>query len=119
LDFGRVGEPEGTDDGVAFIASLDDLMATKVKVILQRSQAKDYQDIAAMARAGVSVAAGMAAAEKLFHPTFPVIPSIKALTFFEDGDLARLSAEDRATLYEVSRRIRAPLPVVAIKPGLT
>lgn len=118
LDFGRVGEPERTDDGVALVASLDDLMAAKVKVILQRSQAKDYQDIAAMARAGVSVAAGMAAAEKLFHPAFPVIPSIKALTFFGDGDLDRLSAEDRATLYEVSRQIRAPLPVVNVKHGL-
>lgn len=35
VGFGRVGEPELTEDGVLQAASLDDLMATKVKVILQ------------------------------------------------------------------------------------
>jgi predicted nucleotidyltransferase component of viral defense system len=51
LEFGRVGQPQRTTDGVLRVASLDDLMATKVKVILQRSEAKDYRDIAAMVRA--------------------------------------------------------------------
>ena len=37
IGFGRVGEPEVTKDGVLQVASLDDLMATKVKVILQRA----------------------------------------------------------------------------------
>lgn len=32
IGFGRVGHPDVTDDGVLQIASLDDLMATKVKV---------------------------------------------------------------------------------------
>lgn len=32
IDLGRVGEPSCTDDGVLQVASLDDLMATKVKV---------------------------------------------------------------------------------------
>jgi len=49
IGFGRIGEPECTDDGTVQVATLDDLMATKVKVILQRIEAKDYRDIAAMA----------------------------------------------------------------------
>ncbi|MCJ7600603.1 MAG: nucleotidyl transferase AbiEii/AbiGii toxin family protein [Desulfobulbaceae bacterium] len=48
VSFVRVGEPEVTEDEVLQVASLDDLMATKVKVILQRVEAKDYQDIAAL-----------------------------------------------------------------------
>jgi len=34
---GRVGEPAMTDDGIAVIASLEDLFATKVKVVLRPS----------------------------------------------------------------------------------
>ncbi len=40
------------------VASLDHLMATKVKVILQRSESKDYRDIATMLRAGVRLETG-------------------------------------------------------------
>ena len=47
LDFGRIDRPELTEDGVLNVASLDDLMATKLKVLLQRIEAKDYKDIAA------------------------------------------------------------------------
>jgi hypothetical protein len=52
IGFGRIGAPDLTDDGVLRIASMDDLMATKLKVMLQRVEAKDYRDIAAMIRAG-------------------------------------------------------------------
>ncbi|MDP3092108.1 MAG: nucleotidyl transferase AbiEii/AbiGii toxin family protein [Nitrospira sp.] len=39
LSFGRVGEPDVTADGILQVAALDDLMATKLKVILQRIEA--------------------------------------------------------------------------------
>lgn len=56
IGFGRVGEPELTEDGVLQVASLDDLMATKVKVILQRIEAKDHRDIiAALTKGGFEV----------------------------------------------------------------
>ena len=119
FDFGRVGEPEQTADGVLVVASLDDLMATKVKVILQRTAAKDYQDIAAMIRAGVRVDAGMAAAEQMYHPTFPVVHSIKALTYFEGGDLNRLSIKDRSDLIAAASRIKTSLPHVTVFPNLS
>ncbi len=62
LDFGRVGDPLLTRDGVAEVASLDDLMAHKLKVIVERAERKDYEDVAAMQRAGVSLGHGLAAA---------------------------------------------------------
>ena len=60
LKFGRVGEPSLTCDGVVEVASLDDLMAHKLRVILLRPEKKDYEDIAAMIRAGRSMAQGLA-----------------------------------------------------------
>lgn len=118
LDFGRTGEPQETTDGVLLVASLTDLMATTVKVILQRSAAKDYQDIAAMVRAGVRVDHGLAAAEQMLKPTFPPSESLKALVYFEGGDLRRLSPEDRAVLKAAAAAVKS-LPVVELKPRLT
>jgi hypothetical protein len=117
LDFGRAGQPQHTQDGVLHVASPTDLMATKLKVILQRSEAKDYQDIAAMVRAGTRVDAGLAAAAQLFQPTFPPAESLKAMVYFEGGDLARLSAADRLVLTEAARKVKM-LPAVVIEPGL-
>jgi len=105
-DFGRVGEPDVTDDGVLQVAALDDLMATKVKVVLQRVEAKDYRDVAAMTAAGVSLSRGLAAARVMFGPAFQPSEALKALTYFEDGDLETLSGEDRRRLIEAVRAVR-------------
>ncbi len=70
LYFGRVGQPQLTDDGVAQIASLDDLLATKLKVILQRIEAKDYRDIAAMLAAGMDLSKWLAAARAMYGNQF-------------------------------------------------
>ncbi|MGH8657197.1 MAG: nucleotidyl transferase AbiEii/AbiGii toxin family protein [Gammaproteobacteria bacterium] len=113
IGFGRVGEPETTEDGVARVASLDDLMATKVKVILQRIDARDYQDIAAMIRAGVSLSRWLAAARALYGLAFQPSESLKAMVYFEGGDLNILSAEDRETLVNTASRVR-DLPNVHI-----
>jgi hypothetical protein len=48
IHFGRVGEPLQTADGVMLVASIDDLMATKLKAILDLAEARDYRDIAGM-----------------------------------------------------------------------
>ncbi len=117
LDFGRVGQPQQTDDGVLRVASLADLMASKLKVILQRSEAKDYQDIAAMLRARVRLDHGLAAAAKIFQPTFAPSESLKALVYFEGGDMPRLSAADRNVLIEAAREVKS-LPRVKLKPNL-
>lgn len=56
---GRVGVPEVTADGVLMVASLADLMATKLKVVLQRAEVRDYRDIAAMLKASASLPHGL------------------------------------------------------------
>ena len=114
LRFGRVGDPHLTTDGVAEVASLEDLMAHKLKVILQRAEKKDYADIAAMLRAGHSLARGLAAARLLFGPAFQPAESRKALAYFKDGDLARLSQGDRRTLIAAAAAV-GDLPPVALR----
>ncbi len=117
LDFGRVGQPQLTQDGVLRVASPTDLMATKLKVILQRSEAKDYQDIAALVRSGIGVDSGLAAAEQIFKPTFSPAESLKAMVYFEGGDMARLSSADRLVLTLAARSVRS-LPAVRIESDL-
>lgn len=113
IGFGRVAEPDVTEDGVLQLASFDDLMATKVKVILQRAEAKDYQDIAALIRAGVSLPQGLAAARALFGPNFQPSESLKALVYFDDGDLESLTPAEKATLVSAVKAVR-DLPVVSV-----
>ncbi|MGH2547893.1 MAG: nucleotidyl transferase AbiEii/AbiGii toxin family protein [Thermomicrobiales bacterium] len=117
---GRVGEPRLTLDEAIYIASLDDLMALKLAVILQRIEAKDYVDIDAMIQFGVSLDRGLAAARLMYEPAFQPMESLKALSYFEGGNLWRLTedtknrltvaAEAVKLLPEVSRRSRRLAP---------
>ena len=90
-------------------------MATKVKVVLQRAQAKDYRDVAAMVNAGVSLPHGLAAARLLFGPNFQPSESLKALVYFDDGDLKEvLTDTEKATLINAVKSVR-DLPDVALR----
>lgn len=124
IGIGRVGEPEFTADGVLQVASLEDLMATKVKVVLQRVEAKDYRDIAALLAAGVGLSRGLAAAGKMYGSAFQPSESLKALVYFEGGDLNTLTTEEKNQLVKavsevrdlprdveiVSRQLAVPMP---------
>jgi hypothetical protein len=113
IGFGRIGEPEITDDGTLQVATLDDLMATKVKVILQRIEAKDYRDIAAMLKAGVSLSRGLSAAREMYGHSFQPSESLKAMVYFEGGDLLTLADSERAMLIAAASAVR-DLPTVEI-----
>lgn len=115
IGFGRVGEPELTSDGVMLVATLDDLMATKVKVILQRIEAKDYKDIAAMVKAGVSLSKGLASAKEMYGLNFQPSESLKAMTYFEGGDLHLLTQDEKVKLVDAASEVR-DLPFVPIYP---
>jgi predicted nucleotidyltransferase component of viral defense system len=114
IGFGRVGTPQASEDGIMQVASLDDLMATKLKVILQRAEAKDYGDIAAMINQGVSLSKGLAAAREIFGPNFQPSESLKALTYFEDGDLSSLTQSQKEVLIQAAIAVR-DLPIVEIQ----
>lgn len=113
LGFGRVAEPDVTEDGVLQVASLHDLLATKLKVVLQRAEAKDYRDIVELLKAGVGLPGGLAAAREIFGPNFQPSESLKAMVFFEDGDLGTLTTDEKSILIKAVSAVRE-LPVVEI-----
>lgn len=118
IAFGRVGTPEWTADQVVIVASLLDLLATKLKVLLQRVAAKDYQDVAAMLEAGLTLAEGLAAAQLLFGGLFPVSESLRSLVYFEGGDLATLPLEVKRTLIAAVQRVHDLPPLALVAPTL-
>lgn len=110
---GRVGSPQRTSDGIVEVASLVDLLATNLKVILQRIEAKDYMDIAAILRSGASLEEGLAAATALYPASFQPSEALKALTYFRGGDLDRLPTTDKAILTRGVTAIRR-IPVFGL-----
>jgi hypothetical protein len=110
LTFGRVGCPEvSTDNGVP-IAALHDLAAQKVKVVQVRAEAKDYLDLDLLMKSGVSLEDALGAACALY-PHFAIMPTLKALGYFEDGDLKTLPEAVKQRLAEATQRFRAPTSV--------
>jgi Nucleotidyl transferase AbiEii toxin, Type IV TA system len=114
IGFGRVNDPLQTRDGTLLVASLDDLMATKLKATLDRAEAKDYWDIAEMISAGVSLPAGLSAFKQMFDGEPAQV--LRAIGYFDDGDLNTLSAADRDLLRNARDRV-GPLPEVHLKSG--
>jgi hypothetical protein len=112
MSLGRVGEPQETDDGALRVAALIDLTATKLKSILDRAEAKDYLDLAALLRAGVPLEDGIAAFVALFGGEPATV--LRALGYFGDGDLAALSEADRLVLRAARDRV-GPLPAIPPK----
>ncbi len=113
LDFGRVGQPQFTNDGVLQVASLDDLLARKLKVILQRIEAKDYRDIAATLAAGMDLSKGLAAARAIYGNQFQPSESLKTMVYFEGGDLQSLTPQEKSALISAAGSVRE-LPQVDI-----
>lgn len=110
---GRVGEPEFTDDGMLLLASIDDLFATKVKVVLDRAEAKGYRNIAALLRSGASLERALGAAQAIYGPAYQRTESIKALSYFADGDLATISREDQKLLTTAAAAVRT-VPTISL-----
>jgi hypothetical protein len=106
LTFGRLGRPQRTPDGVMNVASLDDLLAHKLKTILQRVEARDYVDVDALIQHGPNLASGMAGARLLF-PAFSPQECLKALTYFDDTALADLSSATKERLLAAVRAVRS------------
>ena len=92
-------------------ASMQDLLATKLKAILDRAEARDYRDIAGMLRHGASLERGLGAFRAMFKGEPATV--LRALGWFKDGDLPSLSMEDRSALTAARDGVR-DLPQIAI-----
>lgn len=117
LTFGRVDAPSESADNGVLIASLLDLAAQKVRVIQQRAEKKDYLDIFALLQNGITLEAALGAACAL-DPDFNPIVSLKAVTFFKDGDLPSLPPHTQQALANAAAKIKAIEPILKISSSL-
>jgi hypothetical protein len=115
LGMGRVGVPTLTEDRVVLVASELDLLGTKLKVIMQRAESKDYSDIAELLRGGTSLIQGLGAARSLYGSAFAPAECLRGLTFFDDGDLAKVKAETRAVLRTEAAKASRVFPIPSIE----
>jgi hypothetical protein len=113
-NIGRINEPVQTRDSMLLVASLDDLLATKLKAILDRAEAKDYHDISAMLAAGVSLERALGGFAKMYGKD-PGLP-LRALGFFKDRDLPSLAEADRNVLRAARDRV-SEIPDVPVAYG--
>jgi predicted nucleotidyltransferase component of viral defense system len=69
MTIGRINDPLRTADSVLLVASREDLLATKLKAILDQAEAKDYSDISALLVHGSSLETGLGGFVAMFGRT--------------------------------------------------
>ena len=90
----RLAAPIVADDNGVKVASLLDLAGTKALVAQVRAAVEDYIDMDALIRAGgVSLSSALAAGKILYGRSFNPEITLKALSYFGDGDLRELPAD--------------------------
>jgi hypothetical protein len=120
LKLNRVQDPDVMPDNGIKVASLLDIAATKLATVQQRAQARDYEDVLALAGAGVSLSEMLAAAEAVYGSTFNGTLSLKALTFFADGDLPTLSPLIQSRLRTLASQVNLEqIPLTRARVGVT
>ena len=120
LKLDRVKDPDVAKDNGIQVASLLDVAATKLATIQQRAQARDYEDLAATVAAGIGLSEALAAARAVYGRQFNGALSLKALTYFADGDLPRLSPATQTNLRALAGQVNLhQLPPMQAKPGVT
>lgn len=114
ITFGRVGDPDVLLDRPS-IASPIDLLATKLKVIHDRVEARDYSDIEALLKSGLSLTDGISAARALYGDAINPLMTAKAVSWFKDGDLeTSLSAPTRHFLEAAAATLDPARAVMAV-----
>ena len=100
LDLQAVAEPSVDRATGLVVASIYDLAGTKAKAILDRSEWRDYVDIATLLRAGHRLADVIGYAAAIFDRSFafPVAQFLQALVWFADGTAPDVPADIRREL---------------------
>lgn len=119
LELMRVNEPEVAMQNRVRIASLLDIAGTKLSVIQRRAAYKDYFDIDVLLQTGIALPEALGAARAIYGNAFNPMVSIKALSFFEDGDLNRLPETVRNRLSTAARGVSIEsMPRIAARQGV-
>ncbi len=114
----RLLPPLIAEDNGLQVASLLDIARTEASVVQVRAEAKDYLDIDALLSDGrIDLPTAIAAARAIYGEQFNPQNTLKALSYFGDGNLRRLPRAVRNRLANASRAVELDrLPVIA-RPG--
>ena len=114
-DFKRVAPPHIAHGNGLQIASLLDLAGTKAAVVQMRAEAKDYIDIDAILNDGqITLPLALASARAIYGDAFDAQSTLKALSFFDDGNLRALPQALKERLAKAARSVDlARLPAIA------
>lgn len=93
-------------DGILRLADLKSLLITKLKTTCDRAEYKDYKDIVEILKTRqVTLEEGLCGFRQYFGNDFPIVQILKGLTYYEDGDLQRLSKDDKEILLNATKNI--------------
>jgi Nucleotidyl transferase AbiEii toxin, Type IV TA system len=102
----RLVTPHQAPDNGLQVASLLDLAGMKASVVQVRAEAKDYIDIdALMTQGGIALPSALAAGRAIYGRQFNPQITLKALSFFDDGDLRQLPAACKQRLAMAAREV--------------
>lgn len=117
LSLGRVGDLSVCEDNGVQVASMLDLAAQKVRVVQVRAERKDYLDLTTLLASGISLPAALGAAQALY-PDFAPLVTLKALSYFDDGDLDALPGEVKQALSDAAAAVHTPTPTARVSDRL-
>jgi hypothetical protein len=110
----RAAAPQVAQENGLRVASLLDLAGMKAAVVQQRAEAKDYIDLHALLEAGIELSAALAAARVIYGERFNPLLTLKALSYFGDGDLPSLPASVQERILAAVRSVNLDqLPVLS------
>ena len=102
----RLERPHVSKDNKQKVASLLDLAGTKASVLQVRAEAKDYIDMDALITLGkVSLPRALAAGQRLYGASFNPEVTLKALSYFGDGNLHTLTDDVKHRLVVAAREV--------------
>jgi len=111
LRIGRVGTPDLSDDGGILVASVRDLLATKLKTLFDRVEPKDYLDVAEILSRDGDLPQGLSDAVTLFGKSFSPAECLRIICWFGEPGLDSLPAGCRRTLETSAKAAwNKPLP---------
>jgi hypothetical protein len=102
----RLISPLLSDDNGLKVASLLDLAGTEASVVQVRPERKDYLDLdVLMTKGGITLPMALTAAQALYGASFNPQITLKALSYFEDGNLQKLPEDAKARLAAAARDV--------------
>jgi hypothetical protein len=114
--FPRLSPPLIAPDNGLQVASLLDLAGTKAAVVQVRAEARDYIDIDALLTYGaIDLPTALGAARAIYGMQFNPQNTLKALCYFEEGNLRRLPQPVKDRLVKAACEVDLDrLPMIAV-----